>query len=114
MSTLDERVARAITESDVPIRSIAAAVGVSVQSVYAWRNGKVKDLRNDNLFALADATGFEARWIGTGDGPERSLAATNHRIKDLMMNYAKCDERGKDNLLLASEREAAYSTKDTA
>ena len=109
MTTLDERVARAINESDVPIRMIADAVGVTVQAVYAWRNGKVKDLRNDNLFALADATGFEARWIGTGEGPERNLAAMNHRVNDLMLNYAKCDERGKETVLIVAEREASYN-----
>lgn len=33
MTTLDERVARAINESDVPIRMIADAVGVTVQAI---------------------------------------------------------------------------------
>ena len=109
MSTLDERVARAINESNAPIREIAERVGVTVQAVYAWRSGRVKDLRNDNLFALADATGFEARWIGTGEGQERTLAAMNHRINDLINNYTQCDERGKATVLTVAEREASYN-----
>ena len=108
MTTLDERVARAIRESGAPIKDIADAVGVTVQAVYAWRNGRVKDLRNDNLFALADVTGFEARWLGTGELPERSIKAMNHRITELINNYARCDERGKETVLTVAEREANY------
>lgn len=72
MTTIGERVAEAINNSDSSVKEIADACGVSVQAVYAWRRGEVKDLRNDNLFALADATGFEARWIGTDKGQKKT------------------------------------------
>ena len=102
MTTLEDRVIRAINESGKDVREIARACGVSVQAVYAWRRGEVKNLQNDNLFNLAEATGFEARWLGTGKGQERNLAAMNHRVNDLMLNYAKCDERGKETVLIVA------------
>ena len=110
MSTIDERVAKAINDSGVSVRAIADAVGVSVQAIYAWRSGKVKDLRNDNLFALADITGFEARWIGTGEGPERKPEAINHRTPDLVEYFLQCDERGRATIMTVAEREASYNT----
>lgn len=110
MTTLDDRVRRAITESGKAVRDIARACGISVQAVYAWQRGDVKNLQNDHLFSLAEATGFHARWIGTGKGPERWLAATNHRVSELLNNYAKCDERGKAAVLTVAEREAEYSS----
>jgi transcriptional regulator with XRE-family HTH domain len=66
-----ERVAKAIVDSGQDDRRIAAAVGVSPQAVGQWRHGRIKNLRMGNLFALADSTGFSARWIAIGKGPER-------------------------------------------
>jgi len=34
-------------------------------------NGNTKNLRMENLFAVADATNFSAKWIALGKGPER-------------------------------------------
>ena len=111
MATLEDRVRHAINESGKDVREIARACGVSVQAVYAWRRGEVKNLQNDNLFNLAEATGFEARWLGTGKGQERNIAAMNHRLNELVNNYAKCDERGRTTILTVAEREAQYNTE---
>ena len=40
---------------------------------------------------------------------ERILAALNHRAAELINNYARCDERGKETILLVAEREANYN-----
>ena len=93
MSTLGERVARAINESDVTVKDVAEACGLSVQAIYAWRRGDVKDLRNENLFALADITGFEARWIGTGTGPDKT--PPDPRERALIDLYRASDDRGR-------------------
>jgi transcriptional regulator with XRE-family HTH domain len=74
---LGERVAKAIVFSGQDDRRIATAVGVSPQAVGQWRNGRIKNLRMDNLFALADSTGFSARWIAIGKGPERTNEAAS-------------------------------------
>lgn len=71
--SLGQRVQHAITESNLDVDVVAKACDVSVQAVYSWVRDEIKDLRNKNLFPLADLTGFEARWLATGDGPERSI-----------------------------------------
>lgn len=70
MPTVNERVTRAITLSGHTPSSVARALGISPEAVLQWMHGPTKNLRNDNLFGLADVTGFSARWIGTGIGPE--------------------------------------------
>lgn len=60
-------------------------------------------------FRIADRYGYEPRWLMTGVGPELTQKAINHRAVELMNNYAKCDERGKETILLVAEREANYN-----
>lgn len=43
MTTLEQRVARAINESECEVATIADACGISVQAVYAWKRGEVKN-----------------------------------------------------------------------
>ena len=109
MKLLADRVAHAIKASGHTPSSAARAIGCTPAAVLQWVSGKTKNIKNEFLFALADATGFEARWIGTGEGPDRTLAAMNHRINDLINNYAQCDERGKATVLTVAEREASYN-----
>ena len=110
MATLGERVAEAINESKVRVQKVAEACGVTVQAVYAWRRGEVKDLRNDNLFALADVTEFEARWIATEKGPKRP--EKSHKEKALLDMYRACDDRGQATVLRAAEFESRYIGED--
>jgi transcriptional regulator with XRE-family HTH domain len=70
MENIHQRVTRAVTASGHTASSVARKIGVSPEAVGQWMKGPTKNLRNENLFALADATGFSARWIGTGQGPE--------------------------------------------
>lgn len=70
---LGKRIARAIEVSTADVAVVARACNVTEQAVYSWMRGEVKNLRNENLFALADVTGFNARWLGTGQGREDSL-----------------------------------------
>ena len=114
MNLLSERVAHAIKVSGHTPSSVARAIGCTPAAVLQWISGSTKNIKNEYLFALADATGFAPRWIATGQGRERSLAALNHRVVELVNNYELCDERGKNSLYMASEREAAYNTKDVA
>lgn len=114
MSTIGERVARAITESNASVKDVAHACGVTVQAVYAWRRGEIKDIRNEHLFELADITGFDARWLGTGKGPERTI--TDEREKALLDLYRACDDRGQATVFRAAEQESVWtvSTEDKA
>jgi len=67
-----ERIARAITLSGKKKKQIAEECGVSPSAVTQWLTGESKSLRPESIFALAKATGFSARWLALGDGPERT------------------------------------------
>ena len=51
---------------------IAKYCGVSKGAVSQWKKGDVKNLKFENLYRLADITGFSARWLAIEEGPERS------------------------------------------
>ncbi len=73
---LSERIQRAIKvviDSGRMQKDIADYCGVSPGSVTQWKNGQTKNLKFDNLYRLADLTGFSARWLAIGEGPERSV-----------------------------------------
>lgn len=68
-STVHERVTLAIEDSGHNASSAARALRCSPEAVLQWMNGTTKNLRPVNLFALADLTGYSARWLATGEGP---------------------------------------------
>lgn len=111
MDTLGKRIDHAITESGTSPASVAKACGITVQAVYAWMRDEVKNLQAENLFAVADITGFEARWIGTGEGPEKAPPGGS-REKRLVEVYRNLDERGKTAVFRVAEAESAYVTSD--
>ena len=60
-------------------------------------------------FPIAERFGYEPKWVMTGEGPIHSIASLNHRVTELLNNYAKCDERGRETVLIVAEREASYN-----
>lgn len=70
MKSLHERVKHAINQSGNTPSSAAKVLGCSPEAVLQWMSGATKNLRPPNLFSLADLTGFSARWIATGEGPQ--------------------------------------------
>lgn len=110
MSTLSERVTKAINESGYNASSAARAIGCSPEAVLQWMNGPTKNLKGEFLFALADLTGFEARWIATGELPERTTDKDQRKEK-LNGLYDQADERGKTAILRVAELESTYSVK---
>jgi transcriptional regulator with XRE-family HTH domain len=71
--TLAERVREAIETSDVGVAAVAKACGITPQAIYQWMSGEVLQISGENLVELAEATGFEARWIAREVGPRRKL-----------------------------------------
>jgi len=65
------RITYAIKESGKMQIEIAKACAVAPASVSQWRSGETKGIRPENLFALASATGFDAKWLATGEGEPR-------------------------------------------
>lgn len=70
--TLGQRVAEAIETADVEVAEVAKAADISPQAVYQWINGQSTSLKGPSLAALAEITGFSARWILKGQGPKRT------------------------------------------
>lgn len=110
MDTLGKRIELALTGSNVSVNQAAAACDVSVQAIYTWMRDGVKDLRNENLFALADLTGYQARWIATGKGPQK--LTEGEREKRLLEIYGRLDERGRAAVHRVAEAESAYAVSD--
>lgn len=110
MSTLSERVTRAIRESGHSATSAAKAIGCTPEAVLQWMNGPTKNLKGEFLFALADLTGFEARWIATGEKPEKT-ASQDKRKASLLAYFEQADNRGKDAIFRVAEIESQYDVK---
>ncbi|BCD83618.1 repressor [Pseudomonas solani] len=68
---MNERIARAISQSGKQRVEIAALCDVKPSSISQWTSGEIKSLKAESVFALAKATGFRAEWLALGKGPER-------------------------------------------
>jgi SOS-response transcriptional repressor LexA len=73
-----ERIAKAIAASGKRKSEIAAACGVSASAVTQWVSGESKSMKPENIYALAKATGFQAKWLAIGEGPEKDLASESN------------------------------------
>ncbi|HEL4298427.1 helix-turn-helix domain-containing protein [Stenotrophomonas sp. GD03930] len=77
MSTLSERLVRALGHAQITQAHLAREVGVSAPSVHNWFSGKAKFLRGANLLAAAKVLGVSESWLATGNGtmlPTGSIA----------------------------------------
>jgi len=95
MLPLSERVKYAIEHApgNLTPTSVAVKIGCSREAILQWISGETKNIKNEYLFAFADLTGFEARWIATGEGPERTdahVAAVLKAMQD-MPEYRRAD-----------------------
>jgi len=75
---LKDRIREARDAYKGPVEELAKKVGVSRSAFYQWLAGDTKNLRLENLFALAEETGYSAKWIATGHGTKRDSSALAH------------------------------------
>lgn len=108
--TLGQRIKCAIAESGADYRAVAQRCGVSVQAVYAWTRDEVGNVRAENLFPLADITGFEARWIALGEGPKISRYRNTH-IERVLAVMEPMSEDVQIEAQAQVERVAAFANK---
>lgn len=99
-----ERIAKAIQASGKQKQQIAAECGVSGPSVSQWISGDSKSLKPENLFALAAATGFNARWLGIGEGPERPIES-NAEMIGMMSGWDSSTPLGEDEVAIPLYKE---------
>ncbi len=76
----DARVSNGISKSE-----LAKLIGVSPQAVGQMESGATKNPKPQHIFAIADVTGFEPRWIATGEGHKtrKDAALDSIDISDL-------------------------------
>lgn len=108
MDLLSDRIKHLLSETGESASSLAKKIGCSAAAVQQWLSGDTKNIKNDLLFAIADVTKFEARWIGTGKGPERKQE--DERTKKLVEIYTQLDVRGRDSVFRIAEVEYNYTT----
>ena len=71
MATLQERIAELMAATGLTVGGMADIAGVSSSAVTQWKDGPTKSLKTGPATKLANATGFSAMWIATGEGPKQ-------------------------------------------
>lgn len=114
MKDLSDRVSYVISQYDGSQVDLANAIGITKSAVGQWKNGHIKNIRPNNLFALAHATGFSAEWIGTGKGNMRELDSITDEEKQVIEAYRTASDSVKfmlKTILEASETENISTSK---
>jgi hypothetical protein len=63
---------------------VASVCNVKYQAVKKWETGASMSIGGEHLIALAEATGYEAKWIITGAGPKHRTYAKNEIQADTL------------------------------
>ena len=112
---LPERIKQVMDDMEINQVEMAKLAGVTKGRVNQWLNGTYgSGMSAEAASRVADKPKFDAGWLASGDGPERDPLAANHRVRDLIDNYAKLDERGRQHVLTVAEREASYGAEDSS
>lgn len=84
-TALGRRILEARQDAKLTQEALGRACGVTKGAVSQWENGDVRNLKIAHLFRLADRTGFEARYLGIGDGPRKRKDALRGSREDREM-----------------------------
>jgi hypothetical protein len=74
-NTLKTRIERVMLEGESDAE-FSRRIGLSRSAVSLLLDGTTKTLKPENAYHIQDITGFSARWLQTGKGPERVGDAT--------------------------------------
>ena len=114
LKTTGERVAHALQVAALTPAAAAKKLGCSREAIQQWKSDKTKNIRNELLFAFADLTHFEARWIATGRGPPRAAPQpVDQEEQKLTQTFRSLDERGRAAVIGVAQREASYNLKSS-
>ena len=78
--TIGDRVKHAREAVGLNGPQLAGRIGVTKQAISAIESGKTKQPKPDHLLAIADATGFELRWLISERGPQTKKEAAHGRL----------------------------------
>ncbi len=107
LKSQSKRIAHAIRESKIKQIDLATHAKVSRSAASQWASGDIIKVTAENIFAIADMTGYEARWLATGEGPEKPDPGGNER--KLIDLYRQLDARGQSSVFRVAESESAYT-----
>lgn len=111
LTTRAGRIQFALAESDHTPTTAARAIGCRPQAISQWISGASKNIKNDLLFKFSDLTGFEARWIATGEGRQRNsekdggIYVYEPRIAAIAATLMHCMEDRRDYIVDATQKE---------
>lgn len=71
----NKRIEKAINESGKKKIEIAKYIGVASSAITQWVKGETVNIKLENLYKLAEITGFNPEWIAIGTGNERPEAS---------------------------------------
>lgn len=108
MNSVGQRIRYAIQQAGLKQADIQRATGVTRSAVSQWISGDIITVKAEYLFLIADATGFEARWLATGKGPQLKQQE-DERKKAIDLIYGQLDERGRQAVLRVAESESQYA-----
>lgn len=81
MNTVSARIKAAREHRGMSQSDLARATGLSRQAISQLENGITKKPEPANLFLIADALQYEARYLVTGAGPKTAEQAISLRFK---------------------------------
>lgn len=84
LTTKEGRIGFVIEKCGHNPASIAKLLGCKPAAVYQWLDGSTKNLKEHLLWKLADTTGYDARWISTGEGPQRQKKYMDTRFAHVL------------------------------
>jgi len=80
MGTIGDRVKIARLAMNWNQPDLAKETHISKQAISQIETGTTKNPKPENLLKIADATGFELRWLISGNGPQTSKDAALDRL----------------------------------
>lgn len=86
--TIAQRLAEASQKTGMTQAAFAKQLKVTRSAVHQWESGATKYVRPEHLFAVADATGFSARWLATGKGPRNAPARPEEAFSTEVLSLA--------------------------
>lgn len=111
LSSRGGRVEFALDQSGFTPTSAAKAIGCKPQAISQWVSRPETNIKNHLLFKFADLTGFEARWIATGVGPQRKaevgegIYVTDPKISRIAQTLLQAQQEGKEYIVEATQKD---------
>ena len=102
--SLRTRLTQAIQHSTRKRSDLTRAVKVTRATVAQWFNGDTTDMKGDNLFAVADYLGVNARWLATGKGsmvpsPQALASQLSDDAVRLSTRYMRLSDKDQSKLV---------------